>query len=139
MAHLQLIPRPSDRVLASPLFSETVAAGFPSPAAGYEENELNLHEYCVKHPAATYFLRVSGSSMVDARIHDGDVLVVDRSLTPEHGSIVIASIDNEFTVKRLILRPKPCLMPMNSEFSPIYFDPDSLQIWGVVTFSIMKQ
>ncbi|HII2980386.1 TPA: LexA family protein [Yersinia enterocolitica] len=121
------------------MFAEAVSAGFPSPAAGYEENELNLHEYCVKHPAATYFLRVTGSSMEDARIHDGDVLVVDRSLTPEHGSIVIASIDNEFTVKRLIFRPKPCLMPMNSEYSPIYFDPDSLQIWGVVTFSIMKQ
>jgi SOS-response transcriptional repressor LexA len=56
-----------------------VAAGFPSPAAGYEANELNLHDYCVRHPAATYFLRVSGDSMRDARIHDGDVLVVDRA------------------------------------------------------------
>ncbi|HHH1742735.1 TPA: translesion error-prone DNA polymerase V autoproteolytic subunit [Yersinia enterocolitica] len=139
MTFLQLIPRFSNQILTSPLYAEAVPAGFPSPAAGYEENELNLHEYCVKHPAATYFLRVTGSSMEDARIHDGDVLVVDRSLTPEHGSIVIASIDNEFTVKRLMLRPIPCLMPMNSSYSPIYFDPDSLQIWGVVTFSVMKQ
>ncbi|HFD4436934.1 TPA: S24 family peptidase [Klebsiella pneumoniae] len=70
-------------------------AGFPSPAAGYEKQDLNLHEYCVRHPSATYFLRVEGNSMEDARIHDGDVLVVDRALEPEHGSIVIAAVDNE--------------------------------------------
>ncbi|MDN4886891.1 S24 family peptidase, partial [Klebsiella pneumoniae] len=56
---------------------------------------MNLHEYCVRHPSATYFLRVEGNSMEDARIHDGDVLVVDRALEPEHGSIVIAAVDNE--------------------------------------------
>ncbi|HBY5405712.1 TPA: translesion error-prone DNA polymerase V autoproteolytic subunit, partial [Klebsiella pneumoniae] len=102
-------PRPSVEGDALPFFAEPVAAGFPSPAAGYEANELNLHDYCVRRPAATYFLRVSGDSMRDARIHDGDVLVVDRAEEPRHGSIVIASIDNEFTVKQLQLRPYPCL------------------------------
>ncbi|EOW7322747.1 translesion error-prone DNA polymerase V autoproteolytic subunit [Escherichia coli] len=106
-------PRPSVEGAALPFFAEPVAAGFPSPAAGYEANELNLHDYCVRRPAATYFLRVSGDSMRDARIHDGDVLVVDRAEEPRHGSIVIASIDNEFTVKQLQLRPYPCLMPLN--------------------------
>lgn len=132
-------PRSSSEEDTVPFFAEAVQAGFPSPAQGYEKQELNLHEYCVKHPSATYFLRVSGNSMDDARIHHGDVLVVDRSLSPVHGSIVIASIDNEFTVKRLVLRPRPCLMPMNSAYSPIYLDPDSdaLEIWGVVTYSIM--
>lgn len=69
--------------------------------------------------------------MRDARIHDGDVLVVDRAEEPRHGSIVIASIDNEFTVKQLQLRPYPCLMPLNPAFPPIRFDPEALQIWGI--------
>ncbi|MBB6117827.1 DNA polymerase V [Rahnella inusitata] len=122
-----------------PFFAEAVHAGFPSPAQGHEKAELNLHDYCVKHPSATFLLKVEGRSMEDARIHDGDIVVVDRSLKPVHGSIVIASLDNEFTVKRLLLRPKPCLMPMNPDFAPIYFDPDNsdLEIWGVVTFTIM--
>nr|WP_273545544.1 S24 family peptidase [Klebsiella pneumoniae] len=77
------------------IYTERIPAGFPSPAAGYEKQDLNLHEYCVRHPSATYFLRVEGNSMEDARIHDGDVLVVDRALEPEHGSIVIAAVDNE--------------------------------------------
>ena len=107
---------------------------------GYEKQELNLHEYCVRHPSATYFLRVSGSSMEDGRIHDGDVLVVDRSLTASHGSIVVACIHNEFTVKRLLLRPRPCLMPMNKDFPVYYIDPDneSVEIWGVVTHSLIE-
>ncbi|CAM3827792.1 protein impA' [Rouxiella silvae] len=123
-----------------PFYAELIQAGFPSPTQGYDKQELNLHDYCVKHPSATYLLRVSGRSMEDARIHDGDVLVVDRSLPPEHGSIVIASLDNEFTVKRLVLRPRPCLMPMNPAYSPIYFDPEDnqLEIWGVVTFTVMS-
>ncbi|MGL6332072.1 LexA family protein [Proteus mirabilis] len=93
-------PRPSVEGDALPFFAEPVAAGFPSPAAGYEANELNLHDYCVRRPAATYFLRVSGDSMRDARIHDGDVLVVDRAEEPRHGSIVIASIDNGWCFKK---------------------------------------
>ncbi|MDT7497554.1 translesion error-prone DNA polymerase V autoproteolytic subunit [Citrobacter koseri] len=131
-------PRPSVEGDALPFFAEPVAAGFPSPAAGYEANELNLHDYCVRRPAATYFLRVSGDSMRDARIHDGDVLVVDRAEEPRHGSIVIASIDNEFTVKQLQLRPYPCLMPLNPAFPPIRFDPEALQIWGVVTLALLQ-
>lgn len=123
---------------AVPFFAETIPAGFPSPASGYEANELNLHDLCVKHPSATYFLRVSGNSMQDGRIHDGDILIVDRAEQPGHGSIVIASIDNEFTVKQLLLRPRPCLMPLNPSYSPIYFEPDSLQLWGVVTYSLQK-
>lgn len=74
------------------------------------------------------------------RIHDGDVLVVDRSLTASHGSIVVACIHNEFTVKRLLLRPRPCLMPMNKDFPVYYIDPDneSVEIWGVVTHSLIE-
>nr|WP_063091208.1 S24 family peptidase [Escherichia coli] len=89
-------PRPDTLLPGRPIYTERIPAGFPSPAAGYEKQDLNLHEYCVRHPSATYFLRVEGNSMEDARIHDGDVLVVDRALEPEHGSIVIAAVDNEF-------------------------------------------
>ncbi|CAJ1306390.1 TPA: translesion error-prone DNA polymerase V autoproteolytic subunit [Klebsiella pneumoniae] len=133
-------PRPDTLLPGRPIYTERIPAGFPSPAAGYEKQDLNLHEYCVRHPSATYFLRVEGNSMEDARIHDGDVLVVDRALEPEHGSIVIAAVDNEFTVKRLLLHPRPCLMPMNPAYSPLYFDPDSdtVQLWGVVSYSVMR-
>nr|WP_044071206.1 translesion error-prone DNA polymerase V autoproteolytic subunit MucA [Escherichia coli] len=130
----------ASRVHSIPFYLQRISAGFPSPAQGYEKQELNLHEYCVRHPSATYFLRVSGSSMEDGRIHDGDVLVVDRSLTASHGSIVVACIHNEFTVKRLLLRPRPCLMPMNKDFPVYYIDPDneSVEIWGVVTHSLIE-
>ncbi|MEN4545924.1 translesion error-prone DNA polymerase V autoproteolytic subunit [Pantoea agglomerans] len=119
-------------------FAENIPAGFPSPAAGYEADDLNLHDYCVRRPNATYFLRVSGDSMRDARIHDGDILVVDRAEEATHGSIVIASVDNEFTVKQLRLTPRPHLAPLNPAYRPIYFEADSLQLWGVVTFSVRK-
>lgn len=133
-------PKDNHQYPTIPFFAEAVPAGFPSPAAGWEEEELNLHAYVVRHPSATYFLRVTGNSMRDARIHDGDILIVDRAEEAQHGSIVIASIDNEFTVKKLLIRPVPCLMPQNKAYSPIYFDPESgaVELWGVVTFSVRK-
>ena len=79
--------------------SGTVAAGFPSPAEQYLEPPLDLNELLVKRPAATFFVRVSGDSMIGAGIHDGDILVVDRSLRPVSGDVIIASVDGEFTVK----------------------------------------
>ena len=81
----------------------SVVAGFPSPAEQYLEPPLDLNELLVKRPAATYFVRVQGDSMIGVGIHDKDLLVVDRSLTPADGDIVIAAVDNEFTVKRLRL------------------------------------
>jgi len=123
----------------SPFFVEPVPAGFASPTSGYEAAELNLHEYCVKNKNATFFVRASGSSMIEAGISDNDILVVDRSIDAETGNIVIAAIDNEFTVKTLkIINGLPCLMPMNPDFSPIYPDPDALCIWGVVTYIIKR-
>ena len=77
----------------------TVVAGFPSPAEQYVEPPLDLNELLVRRPAATYFVRVSGDSMVGAGINDGDILVVDRSLRPADGAIIVASVDGDFTVK----------------------------------------
>lgn len=81
--------------------SGTVVAGFPSPAEQYAESPLDLNEYLVKHPAASFFVRVAGDSMAGAGISEGDLLVVDRSIRPRDGDIIIASVDGEFTVKTL--------------------------------------
>lgn len=88
-----------------PMFTESVAAGFPSPATDYCESRLDLNDLCVKHPAATYFVRAQGDAMIDAGIYPGDVLVVDRSLTAKHGDIVIAALNGELTVKKLEQNP----------------------------------
>src|SRR3989338_6758465 len=87
--------------LALPLYSSSVRAGFPSPADDYIEKHLDLNNYLIKHPAATFLVRAQGDSMLNAGIHDGDILVVDRSLEPGHGRIVIAALNGELTVKRL--------------------------------------
>ena len=79
--------------------SGSVVAGFPSPAEQYLEPPLDLNEFLIKRPAATYFVRVEGNSMIDAGIHAGDLLVVDRSLRPANGDVIIASVDGDFTVK----------------------------------------
>jgi DNA polymerase V len=120
--------------LRIPFFLECVRAGFPSPAQDYVEKTLDLNELCIQHPAATFFVRVQGDSMIDAGILCGDVLVVDRSLTAKHDDIVVASVDGEFTVKRLSTRPRIALVPANKAYNPIVFvDGDQLEIFGVVT------
>ncbi|WP_337263057.1 MULTISPECIES: translesion error-prone DNA polymerase V autoproteolytic subunit [unclassified Serratia (in: enterobacteria)] len=123
-----------------PLFSDKVPAGFPSPAQDYIHKRIDLNEYCISHPNATYFLLASGESMLEAGITDGSMLVVDRSITAEHGDIVIASIGGEFTVKRLCLRPVAQLEPMNPNYQPIplYDGGDGMEIVGVVVSTITR-
>jgi len=118
-----------------PLYGSKVPAGFPSPADDYIESQLDLNEHLIKHPAATFFVRVSGHSMKDAGIHENDILVVDRSLTPANGKIVIAAIDGQLTVKRINKKNnKLFLMPENKDFAPIEVKEGSeIYIWGVVT------
>lgn len=118
-----------------PLADSSVPAGFPSPADDYMEGSLDLNKHLVKHPAATFFVRVSGESMIDAGIHNEDILIVDRSLEPRDGKVVIAVLDGELVVKRL-KRQKGAwvLMPENSDFDVI--EPaagSTFEIWGVVT------
>ena len=119
-----------------PFFNETVAAGFPSPAMGELNGTLDLNELCIRHPAATYFIRARGESMIGAGIGDGDILVVDRSLTARNGDIIIAAVSGEFTVKRLDMRPdSPIrLLPENPAYSPITLTPElEAEFFGVVT------
>lgn len=120
-----------------PLFLEAVPAGFPSPAADYCERTLDLNELCIKHPAATYFVRAQGESMIEAGISPGDILVVDRSLKPCHGDIVIAELNGELTVKKLELKPTVRLVAMNRKHAPIEI-PEGVElcIFGVVTTSV---
>jgi len=121
--------------LSIPLFLERISAGFPSPAEDYIEKTLDLNELCIEHPAATFFVRVQGESMIEAGILPDDVLVVDRSLQAGHGDIIIASLRCEMTVKQLHLAPPPVrLLPRNPAFKPIVLDgEDVLEVFGVVT------
>jgi len=118
-----------------PLFEAVVPAGFPSPAADYEEDKLDLNRYLIKNPAATFFVRVTGYSMMGAGIYSGDLLVVDRSLEPRDKSVVIAVIDGELTVKRIrIGKKKITLEPENENYSVQQITEDTeFEVWGVVT------
>ncbi|MGZ3633031.1 MAG: LexA family protein [Parachlamydiaceae bacterium] len=118
-----------------PFYQGRVAAGFPSPADDEIDEKLDLNELLIKHPAATFFLRVSGSSMIGAGIHHNDILVVDRSITPMHGKIVIAAVNGELTVKRLFLKENQIqLVAENPAYAPIQIlEGIELHIWGVVT------
>lgn len=123
-----------------PLFAEGVAAGFPSPARGDIDGTLDLNELCIRHPAATYFIRARGESMEGAGISDGDVLVVDRSLRACNGDIIIAAVDGAFTVKRLEKHgTRVRLLPENPAFAPIVLTPGmQAEFFGVVTY-VIKQ
>ncbi len=116
-----------------PLYLERISAGFPSPAQDYVEQRLDLNQLCVKRPAATYFLRVAGISMINAGIYPDDLLVVDRSITAQAGDIVVASLNGEFTVKVLEIEPLR-LVPQNEDYHPILInETDDFEIFGVVT------
>lgn len=123
---------------AFPLFSSKVPAGLPSPADDHLEDTLDLNEHLIQHPAATFFVRVQGESMTGAGIHDGDLLVVDRAREPRSGNIVVAVINGELTVKRLMLEQgKLFLMPENPAFPPLeILENMDWVIWGVVAHAV---
>ena len=120
---------------ARPLFLASVSAGFPSPAEDYIEGRLDLNRHLIKHPAATFFVRVAGDSMIGAGIHPGDILVVDRALEPQDSNVVIAVIDGELTVKRISQRHgKLFLVPDNQAYEPLeILEEMEFEVWGVVT------
>ncbi|MDL4916245.1 MAG: translesion error-prone DNA polymerase V autoproteolytic subunit [Enterobacterales bacterium endosymbiont of Blomia tropicalis] len=122
--------------LQLPLFADTCQAGFPSPATDYVEKTLDLNEFCINHPSATFFVKAEGDSMIESGILSGDLLIVDKAEKASHGDIIIAAVDGEFTVKRLCTHPVLCLQPMNPAYSPIFVNPDDLDIFGVVIHAI---
>jgi DNA polymerase V len=123
-----------------PLMSYSVPAGFPSPADDYIEDRIDLNTHLITHREATFVLRVSGWSMINAGIHDGDEIIVDRALNASHGNIVVAVVNNELTVKRLHQSASGIrLVPENPDFADIVIKADEeLMIWGVVTRVLHK-
>ncbi len=123
-----------------PLSPNDISAGFPSPADDFLDLKLDLNRELVKNPASTFYARVSGVSMIDDGIDDGDLLVIDKSVTPFDGCLAICYIDGDFTLKRF----KDCkeygmLMPANSNYKPIMVNEQSdFMIWGVVRYVIKK-
>ena len=123
-----------------PPYLAPVEAGFPSPAEDYLDRRLDLHQHLVRNEAATFFLRAHGESMLGAGIHDGDLLIVDRSVEAVHRKVVIAALDGELTVKRLLHREgRVFLAPENPQFEPIDItESEFVHIWGVVTYVVHK-
>jgi DNA polymerase V len=126
--------------IARPLFLCGVSAGFPSPADDYIDRLLDLNDLLIKNPPATFFVKVAGDSMTGAGIYDGCILIVDRSIEATNGRIVIAAVNGELTVKRLIKSNDSCrLIAENADYAPLEITEESqCEIWGVVT-SVIQQ
>lgn len=122
------------------LYACRVEAGFPSPADDFLETSLNLNDHLIEHPAATFFVRVNGDSMINAGIHHNDILIVDRSLTPKNDSVIIGVINGELTVKSLKYENgSPSLVAANPNYPPIPITAEmDFSVWGVVT-SVIHQ
>lgn len=122
------------------LYVEGIKAGFPSPAQDYMDSVFDLNKELVHNPSSTFYGRVSGNSMVDAGIHDGDILVIDKSIEPANGLQAVCFVDGEFTIKTLkVTKTAVYLMPANPEFKPIKItDENSFMVWGIVTYVIHK-
>lgn len=120
--------------------SSGIKAGFPSPAADFEENKISLDKTLVKNAEATFYAKASGNSMTGAGIDDGDILVIDRSLEPTNNKIAVCLIDGEFTVKRIKIEEDYLfLIPENSNYEPIKIDlHNDFVVWGIVTYVIKK-
>jgi DNA polymerase V len=124
--------------LPLPIYISRVSAGFPSPADDYIEKKLDLNEHLIKKPAATFFVKIKGDSMQDAGMQEGDLLIVDRSQEANHKSIVLAVLNGEFTIKRLIKKDgKTFLFPENQKYKPIEINDEmNFEVWGVVAHVI---
>lgn len=134
MSYVFITPVNNPKILSLPYFDAGLPAGFPSPAADYVEQRLDLNELCITHPNATYYAKVDGESMTGAGIFSGDILVVDRAIEPEAGNIVVMAVDGEFTVKELQLDP-PRLLAHHPDYPPIMLSDASLaELFGVVTW-----
>ena len=136
--NLDLFQSIQKKQILTPVFLDSVSAGFPSPATDYMESKLDLNEYLIKHPASTFIVKAKGPSMTDAGILSGDLLIVDRSITPKSNDIVIASIFGDLTVKKLQKKENSLfLLSANSDYPSIEVKEEmECFIWGVVTYII---
>tara|TARA_B100001094_G_scaffold204672_1_gene198576 strand:- start:97 stop:528 length:432 start_codon:yes stop_codon:yes gene_type:complete len=131
---------PSNDGLEAILINSGISAGFPSPAGDFKQERISLDKELIKNKEATFFARVSGESMINAGLEDGDLIVIDRSLEPTNNKIAVCFIDGEFTVKRLLVKKnKIWLNPENANYKAIEVKEDNeLIIWGIVTNVIKK-
>lgn len=136
------MPENQDLLRAIPLLPVTVHAGFPSPGEDYAERPLNVHDLVVRHPHSTFFIRVSGQSMLGACIHAGDVIVVDRALTASHRKIVVVRVGSDLLLKRVQMQERRVFLhadPSTPELPAIEFNSRrDMEIWGVVTYCIHR-
>jgi DNA polymerase V len=132
------IPNPSPEKTPCPIFISSLACGFPSPADEFVEQITSLDDIAINSPASTFFVRAGGNSMNGAGIYQGDVIIVDRAITPRHNDIVVACIDGEFTCKRLLIsRKQITLKPENPEHNNIVIsEHNDFFIWGVCSFNL---
>lgn len=137
---LNIFTTNNESELQIPLSGERVAAGFPSPAENYAMQGLDLNKLLIKSPASTFYATVSGLSMIDEGINDGDLLVIDKSIDPYNGCLAVCYIDGEFTLKRFEKhKDYGMLIPANKNFKPIRVTADNnFIIWGIVTYVIKK-
>ncbi len=136
MTDIKAIYKPEDaEECERPLFMIPVSAGFPSPADDYVEGSLDLNKYLIKHPAATFFVRVAGDSMINAGIHPDDILIVDRSLDAVDKKVIIAIVNGELTVKRIRIKKDGIyLVAENENYKPVKINNEmEFDVWGVVT------
>ena len=140
MSRIHILPGEFSRPLELQM-AQAIKAGFPSPAEDYQHETLDFNRDLIKHPEATFYGRVDGDSMVDAGINDGDIAIIDRSLDAAHGDVIVAFVNNEFTIKFLDLSHRDEgyieLRPANASYRPIRIsDTDAFEVWGVVIWTI---
>jgi DNA polymerase V len=135
---IELIGVSTETELALPVVSENISAGFPSPAMDFIDLTIDLNKYVVKKRDATYFGRVKGTSMKDIGIHDGDLLVIDKSIKPSNNQIAVCYLDGEFTIKRIAIENGSYwLVPANKDYQALEIqEHNDFQVWGVVTYVI---
>ena len=135
---LTIISVSTETKLNRPFIDQGISAGFPSPAQDFIDLSIDLNKELIKHPSSTFFGRVKGSSMIDAGINNGDLLIVDKSLNPTDGKIAVCFIDGEFTVKRLKVEKDCCwLLPENESYDPIKVTAENdFIVWGIVVYVI---
>ena len=139
--NLKIHPSVQSLKLSLPYADGGIKAGFPSPAQDYMESAIDLNKELIKHPASTFYGRVKGDSMIDANVHDGDILVIDKSLEPQNGDMAVCFIDGEFTIKYIRLEKDVIwLEPANENYEPIKvtIENDFLN-WGIVTYCIQNK
>ncbi len=139
--NLKIHPSDQSLELSLPYADGGIKAGFPSPAQDYMESAIDLNKELIKHPASTFYGRVKGDSMIDANVHDGDILVIDKSLEPQNGDMAVCFIDGEFTIKYIKLEKDVIwLEPANENYDPIKVTIENdFLIWGIVTYCIQNK